>query len=422
MNFFKFIYEHRGPANSAKRAVQIATRFGVGPGKMGRRFDRFMDLMDEYGCKPTFPITALPMSRNPAFARHLLERGAELAVHAYTHCDMTTLDYRSQSAHIEKALHLFRTLGVPFCGFRAPYLHWNEDTMKVVEDYRFLYSSNQAVLWGVLDLEALAPLQMQGWTKGTAFYNPIDTEENAVLPYVRRGFVEVPVSLPDDEVLLDRMYMRDLDALTSVWNTIFERTYDRGELFTVMLHPERIDFFRRPLEHLLSSARSRKPGVWIATLAEIAGWWKDKQRNRAVFSRSRESINVEIRACAGAAAYLRREGNERRLEPGAIELRTDARPCVGVSPGSARAAMQQLEDRGYVIEVGETAGDFAIHLGMLQSASYGDLWKRLERLESFPGPLVRFDTWPHGNKSALAVTGDIDALTLWDFVQRFRGA
>jgi peptidoglycan/xylan/chitin deacetylase (PgdA/CDA1 family) len=422
MNFFKFIYEHRGPANSAKRAVQIATRFGVGPGKMGRRFDRFMDLMDEYDCSPTFPITALPMSRNPSFAHHLLERGAELAVHAYTHCDLTTLDYASQAAHIEKAVHLFRTLGVPFSGFRAPYLHWNEDTMKVVEDYKFLYSSNQAVLWGVLDLAALAPLQMKGWNKGTAFYNPIDTEENAALPYVHRGFIEVPVSLPDDEVLLDRMYMRDIDALTSVWGAIFERTYDRGELFTVMLHPERIDFFRGPLERLLSSARAKKPGVWIATLAGIAGWWMDKRRNTAMIVRESGSVRVELTACPGATAYVRRDGMEQRVEPGVLELDMDVRPSVGVSPGSSSAAILQLQDRGFIIEVGESAEDFAIHLGLLQSASYGDLWKRLERLESFPGPLIRFGAWPHGNKSALAVTGDIDALTLWDFVHRFRGA
>lgn len=422
MNFFKFIYEHRGPANAAKRIAQIATRFGVRPGKMGKRFDRFMDLLDEFDCKPTFPITALPMSRNPRFAHHLLERGAELAVHAWTHLDLTTLDYAGQSQHMEKAVHLFRSLGVPFTGFRAPYLHWNEDTMKVVEDYKFRYSSNQAVLWGVLDMKMLEPLQVDGLAKGIAFYNPIDTDENAVLPYFRRGFVEIPVSLPDDEVLLDRMYMKDLAVLTAVWSQVFERTYSRGDLFTVMIHPERIDFFRDPLGALLASARAKKPGVWIATLGEIADWWNDKQRNRAIFSREGDFVRAEIEACPGATVFLRQDGMERRIEPGVIELKTRTRPCVGVSPGSNRDAMQQLRDRGYLLEAGGTVEDFAIHLGELTSASYDATWKRLQRLEAFPGPLVRFGTWPHANSSALAITGDIDALTLWDFVQRMRGA
>lgn len=422
MNFFKFIYEHRGPVNAAKRIAQIGTRFGLRPGKMGKRFDRFIDLLDEFDCKPTFPITALPMSRNPEFAHHLLERGAELAVHAYTHLDLTTLDYRGQSEHMEKAVHLFRSLGVPFTGFRAPYLHWNEDTMKVVEDYKFLYSSNQAVLWGVLDMKTLEPLQIDGFEKGVAFYNPIDTEENAVLPYFRNGFVEIPVSLPDDEVLLDRMYLNDLTTLTSVWDRVFERTYSRGELFTVMLHPERIDFFRGPLGALLSSARAKKPGVWIATLSDIAHWWNNKQRNRAVFIREEDRVRAEINVCAGTTVYLRQDGAERHIEPGVFELQIATRPCVGVSPGSDRDAIKQLQDRGYLIEAGGTVEDFAIHLGELTSSNYDATWQRLQRLDAFPGPLVRFGTWPHGNRSAVAITGDIDALTLWDFVQRMRGA
>jgi hypothetical protein len=44
------------------------------------------------------------------------------------------------------------------------------------------------------------------------------------------------------------------------------------------------------------------------------------------------------------------------------------------------------------------------------------------KLRACPGPLIRLGAWPYGNRSALAVTGDIDALTIWDFAHRFRGA
>jgi len=39
-------------------------------------------------------------------------------------------------------------------------------------------------------------------------------------------------------------------------------------------------------------------------------------------------------------------------------------------------------------------------------------------IEKAPGPLVRVWRWPDGARSALAATGDIDALTLRDFVVR----
>jgi len=42
----------------------------------------------------------------------------------------------------------------------------------------------------------------------------------------------------------------------------------------------------------------------------------------------------------------------------------------------------------------------------------------IETIEASPGPLVRYWRWPDGAKSALAVTGDMDALTLLDYAAR----
>ncbi len=422
MNVLKFMYRSRGAANLVKRAGQVVTRFGPGPGRMGRRFDRFIDLLDEYECRPSFPITALPMQRHPKLTRHLIERGVELAVHAFTHSDLAAMDFEGQSANIGKAVHIFRKLGIPFCGFRAPYLHWNEDTMKVVETYQFRYSSNQAVLWNVLDVENMAARPRNGFEKGMEFYRPWIAEESIVLPFKRRGFVEIPVSLPDDEILLDRMYFHDPDVLASVWEKILERTYRRGELFTVQLHPERIDFFRNSLGGLLADAKRKKPGVWIATMSEIAQWWNDKSQNSADFRGMEGKVRANIKACRGAKIYIREEGMERTVEPGELEISGSKRPCVGVSAGSDRIAIQTLRDKGYIVEVGEDPDEFALHVGMISGKNNEQVRKVLDDLEELHGPLLRFGTWPYGNQSALAVTGDIDALTLWDFIHRLRGA
>ena len=94
----------------------------------------------------------------------------------------------------------------------------------------------------------------------------------------------------------------------------------------------------------------------------------------------------------------------------------------GVTEQFRCRAIQVLSDHGYIIEVGDAAEDFAVHLGTLGSAERKDLDPLLQRLDEIPGPLLHFGTWPHGNRSALAVTGDIDAMTLWDFLHRFRGA
>jgi hypothetical protein len=45
----------------------------------------------------------------------------------------------------------------------------------------------------------------------------------------------------------------------------------------------------------------------------------------------------------------------------------------------------------------------------------------LAQIEETDSPLVRLGRWPDGAQSALAVTGDIDALTLWDYGLRMIG-
>jgi peptidoglycan/xylan/chitin deacetylase (PgdA/CDA1 family) len=421
MNVLKFVFGHRGATNLIKRSAQIATRFGPTPERMGGRFERFMDILDEFAIRPTFPITALPMSRNPAFAHRLVARGAELAVHAWSHIDLSALDLAGQREHMSRAVELFRSCSVPFTGFRAPYLHWNEDTMRVVGEFRFRYSSNQTVWWDVLDRSSLGPKESEGMARGMAFYHPIPAAEFRALPFRRDGFIEIPVSLPDDEIPLDRMYIHDADYLGRMWRAIFEQSYARGELFTLQLHPERIDFFADALRGLLADARTREPAVWIATLDEIAQWWEAKARNRAQFVRDGDAFRVDVEACPGATLVVREHGAERRVEAGPLRIDAASRPCVGVAPGSSREAIAVLADIGYILEVGDRSDGYAVHLGRLETHDHAAIAACRRVIDESARPLVRFSTWPRGAHSALAVTGDIDALTIWDFVNRFRG-
>jgi len=421
MNVLKFVFGHRGASNLVRRSAQIATRFGPTPGRMGGRFERFMDILDEFSVHPTFPITALPLSRNPAFAHRLVDRGAELAVHAWSHIDLSALDLEGQRTHMTRAVELFRSCSVPFTGFRAPYLHWNEDTMRVVGEFQFRYSSNQTVWWDVLDTKSLDARQQEGMSRGISFYRPIATERFRALPFRRDGFIEIPVSLPDDEIPLDRMYIHDAAYLGDMWRRILGLVHERGELFTLQLHPERIDFFAGALRALLSDARTRPGGVWIATLDEIAQWWGAKANNRAQFVRDGDAFRVSFETCPGTSVVLRAGGAEKVADPAPLRIESRARPCVGVSPGSDRDAIATLTDIGYVVETGERSDGFAVHLGRIEGHGYEVVSACRRVIEESPRSLVRFATWPNGARSALAVTGDIDALTIWDFVQRFRG-
>jgi hypothetical protein len=99
-----------------------------------------------------------------------------------------------------------------------------------------------------------------------------------------------------------------------------------------------------------------------------------------------------------------------------FEAETPRAPIVGVSRRSPPEVLRFLEEEGLPYEVSDASGSYGAHV----DASADD-WNEadvLEAIERAPGPLVRVWRWPQGARSALAVTGDIDALTLYDFAIR----
>jgi len=95
---------------------------------------------------------------------------------------------------------------------------------------------------------------------------------------------EIPVSLPDDEIILDRLGGEANGLVEKAWRHILSQTYQWGELFRIQLHPERITLCADDLSVVLTEACALTPSVWLARLDEIATWW-----------RARAAATVELR-------------------------------------------------------------------------------------------------------------------------------
>ena len=70
------------------------------------------------------------------------------------------------------------------------------------------------------------------------------------------------------------------------------------------------------------------------------------------------------------------------------------------------------------VEISPDAGIYSIYLdqrGEITPALEMDI---VQTVEASPSTLVRFGAWPDGSRSALSITGDIDAMTLVDFMLR----
>ena len=416
MNRFKFVLESRGIGNSLERGWQVATRFGVTSGRMERRLLAYTDVLGRHGARPSLPITARVLARNPHVARGLDRRGAELCVHGLVHNDLSRLAPEIQAEQITAACAIFREHGIPFSGFRSPYLKYNRGTLQAVAAAGFAYDSNLPFLWTPLaSLDGLAPREREGLEMGLRFYRPVRHPDERSLPRFDGDLVEIPVSLPDDEILLDRMGC-PLERFGRVWHEMLAMALARGELLTLQLHPERLEILRDVLDGLLADAASTGT-VWIATLGEIAAWWRERAAVRLTAEKAGAGTYAvhasgTVRAAVSLASAA--HGSARGLDLPATVTCTH-RPLIGVHPQVDQDLRVKIKEAGYFIEDTPDSGLCAAYVGP-------DMRPRAleEAIASASGPLLVESTWPAPFKAALAATGDIDCLTLGDFVRRFR--
>ncbi|MCH7760268.1 polysaccharide deacetylase family protein [candidate division TA06 bacterium] len=262
-----------------KRVPTLFYRFGFTSKKIEKALHTYVEIVQRFGCSPTFPITATTLKRHPKLIQNLQKRGVEFAIHGYVHTDYSQLSEREHREHLQKAVRIFNQCGILFQGFRAPYLRWNGETQKAIRQFPFLWTSHQVMVWDVIELKEFPPSCQKAYEKVLKLYNPQSASRHPVLPTSINGFIEIPVSIPDDEVLIDRLGIRDQDKIFEVWKKILDATHQRGELFVLQLHHERIPYCGKALEMLLHYGREMDPPIWLATLSEIALWWKKREKS-----------------------------------------------------------------------------------------------------------------------------------------------
>jgi len=105
---------------------------------------------------------------------------------------------------------------------------------------------------------------------------------------------------------------------------------------------------------------------------------------------------------------------------GPIRFQSLRRPFIGISQESAPEFESFLKQQGYIVETTDAPQDYGIYLNCPEFAPQ-DERRILREIEQGNFPLVRLSRWPAGARSTLAVSGDIEGYTLWDYGMRFLG-
>jgi hypothetical protein len=417
----------KGPWNTVRRAGVIGGRYGISCHRMERRLATMLGLVERHGCSATLPVPAAVVERHASVVARYATFGLEFAVHGLYHVDHTDLTAAEQRDQLARARQTMREAHVPVVGFRAPYLRVNDDTLAAIRGNGFLYDASQAFHWHD-DLVA----GDGSYERALDFYGSRPAADHPVVPWCEQGVVRIPYCLPDDEAVVDRLGLRP-DQIAAIWLGVLRATQARGDLFTLAVHPERIDACASGVAAVLEAARSASPGVWIARHDEIARWWRARLgTNVTVTPAARpgwvrvtalgpEELTLLARNVAVTGPTEPWAGDTLRACGSEVEVQAaPRRPFIGVHPDCPVTVSEFLREQGYIVE---EAGSEDEHSCFVWRDRFGpeDRQPLLTEIEAGSFPLLRIGRWPSGAASAVSVTGDIDALTIGDYASRLRG-
>lgn len=419
----------KGLGTLSKRVVSIGQRYGLTAAKMDRVLAQLTQILQQFDCRATLPITTVALARNSQVIQKYQAQGIEFAVHGYRHIDHSQLSLAEQTAHFRQAGQVFQAHHIHFKGFRCPYLRWNEDTLTALSQSHFTYDSSSSLFWAVPESQVT-----DSYHRVLEFYGAQPLADYPALPSLdhERNLVRIPYCLPDDESLVERLQWATPSAMNEVWPAMFQHIHAQGELFNLGLHPERTADCALALMATLQVMSQVKTEVWRARLDEIAAWWRERTVATVEITPGQGDLwQLTVKGPPGTTLLLRSlevktrselwfDGYRRAGDGTSCVLQIQQRPIIGVSPTSAPALISFLQQQGYIVETSSDAAVYAFYLDRPIFARQ-DERPLLNQIETGDFPLVRLGRWPNGARSALCITGDIDALTFWDYSLRFLG-
>jgi hypothetical protein len=288
----------------------------------------------------------------------------------------------------------------------------------------YAYSSNTAISWDVFDHDRRPTAVFE---QLSAFYRPSSSDATVSVPRIAGGLVEIPASTPDDLQLCDGLGYQS-GAASTPWLRILTDTHRRGELFVLVFHPEAFGQFGEALECVVQEASRLRPIVWVATLRDIARWWMAKSTfSVQTISRS-DTLDIALQCDAEATILVRGLDTSAPARPWmdryhvvdrrTLSVSSNVRPFIGVAPNILPETASFLKQQGYILDTSEEASRCGVYLDAASLQRLSSEVQLIQHIESSAAPLVRFWRWPREARSALAVTGDLDALSLMDYAVR----
>ncbi|OPY67922.1 MAG: Polysaccharide deacetylase [Syntrophorhabdaceae bacterium PtaU1.Bin034] len=430
MSYLNHVVTTKGFIHSFERSAQILKRFWMGRRKFLQMI-AFLQKNLNGDAKITFCVTASLLAENASLFRKLRQMGHDVAAHGYIHTDMKNKSRKEQIEIIRKCSHTFGQFRMPVSGFRCPYLSYNRDTLDVLQRGGFAWTSNNMVLWHSGNGNGRKHLN-----KINSLYSIGYAETNRMLPRSLNNCLDIPITGPDDEMLLERFRVRKKGKIAETWINILHKTHERGELFHLLFHPERFHRIGDCIKEIVSALKALDGSIWVASLMEITEWWKSRQAVSWEHERLRDGTwRTWVKLPPRTTAIMRTGGQVPPAEPfygdyvrvEPVESRNCMRAflspegrkgTIGLASTCSVEAETFLRDEGFLVERSSAPLDHPLFVDGYHTFSRKDEADLLAKVERSTFPVLRLWRWPDGKRSSFTISADVDSVTLMDFVRR----
>ncbi len=429
----RHVLRTKGALLAVRRLFDIVVRFGFGRRRFRKLLEEFDKVFIRKGIKATFFVTGSVLDRHISLVRQLEKQGHCLAVHGHYHVRMDRYSRQAQRKMAASGAEVFRKYGFEPHGFRPPYLNYNQDTLEVLREEGYSWVSCRYLLNG-----------LEGKGRDSAgkledLYHISSLSELVSIPSTDSGMLDLPVTGPDDELMIDRYRISEPGEMLHVWLESWRMCHRRGEIYHLMFHPERFMLLSGQIQRLAHLIEREGEKVWTATLGEIAAWWEARSkvevelaeeagityaffRNLPVdatvlLSGRPVSAGISTKPELGGGRVLDADRNDARGR-GFICTQGRRKCVIGLSGSSPRAMEEYLVNEGFIVLRDSGPEECSLYLDREEAFLPEHERKLLEEVESSGKPLLRLWRWPDGHESVLTFSADICAIDFWDFVAR----
>lgn len=221
---------------------------------------RILAVLDRYAIPASFYIPVMSAVLHPQMIPEIAKRRIhEIGVHGWIHEEPSTLGAGREAQLLDQSIaYLTMATGKRPTGFRAPTWDFSPATLQLIRKAGFVYDSSMMAMD--------QPYELTSNGKAT-------------------GLIELPVSwIADDYPYYEPASSGSLptpNAVYEIYRSEFEGAYREGTLFIVTMHPHITGHRSRisVLENLIVYMQS-KPGVWFATLEQVARYVRQQDEAR----------------------------------------------------------------------------------------------------------------------------------------------